>query len=102
MQAVHDKHAFANNETSISVDLGCGLSPSNLFKSATCNGVDLFENSKENSRREESAASGSLSYHRCQLSASRLLLVTTFGIIHLSISDATVCKDCQDFLSSSN
>ena len=43
LQSVHDEYAFADNESTISVDLGCGLSPSNLFKSAVCKGVDLFE-----------------------------------------------------------
>jgi hypothetical protein len=46
LQSVHDEYAFADNESTISVDLGCGLSPSNLFKSAACKGVDLFEDNE--------------------------------------------------------
>ena len=38
MQAMHDKYTLANNEASISVDLGCGPSPRTLFKSAICKG----------------------------------------------------------------
>jgi len=47
LQSVHDEYALSNNESTVAVDLGCGLNPSNRFKSAKCYGVDLFEDNEK-------------------------------------------------------
>ena len=75
MQAVHDKHAFANNEASISVDLGCGLSPSNLFKSATCKGVDLFED------KENGVVKCNLGFERLPFDSDSLDYLTAYDLL---------------------
>ena len=75
MQAVHDKYAFANNEASISVDLGCGLSPSNLFKSATCKGVDLFED------KENGVIKCNLGFERLPFDSDSLDYLTAYDLL---------------------
>jgi len=47
LQSVHDEYALANNESTIAVDLGCGLNPSNCFRAAQSYGIDLFEDKEK-------------------------------------------------------
>lgn len=48
LQLVHDKFKHSNSENTLAVDLGCGLTPKNLFKADVSIGVDLYENSECN------------------------------------------------------
>ena len=47
LKSVHDEYALANNESTIAVDLGCGLNPSNRFRAAQSYGIDLFEDKEK-------------------------------------------------------
>ena len=48
LQSVHDKFVLENNDNTVAVDLGCGLSPRNLFNASEVIGIDLKQNEKNN------------------------------------------------------
>ena len=48
LKSVHDEFVLKKRESTIAVDLGCGLEPSNLFNASKIVGVDLKENVEKN------------------------------------------------------
>ena len=75
IEAVHYKYTLANNEASILVDSGCGLSPRNLFKSATSIGVDLRAD------KENGVIKCNLGFERLPFGSDSLDYLTAYDLL---------------------